>query len=78
MCSGGVFLRFSVWSLCFAQLVTFPCLSLVLGHELSFFVFLSYFSVSEFHFVLCVVNALIKGKIEDQKRPGGRWMTAPQ
>jgi hypothetical protein len=28
------------------------------GHELSFFVFLSF---SEFHFALCVVNALIKG-----------------
>jgi hypothetical protein len=27
---------------------------------------------------LCVVNALIKGEIEDQERPGGRWMTAPQ
>jgi hypothetical protein len=26
---------------------------------------------------LCVVNALIKGEIEDQERPGGRWMTAP-
>jgi hypothetical protein len=28
--------------------------------------------------VLCVVNALIKGEIEDQERPSGRWMTAPQ
>jgi hypothetical protein len=27
---------------------------------------------------LCVVNALIKGEIEDQEHPGGRWMTAPQ
>jgi hypothetical protein len=27
---------------------------------------------------LCVVNALIKGEIEDQERPGGQWMTAPQ
>jgi hypothetical protein len=35
-------------------------------------------SFSEFHFALCVVNALIKGEIEDQERPGGRWMTAPQ
>jgi hypothetical protein len=35
-------------------------------------------SFSEFHFTLCVVNALIKGEIEDQVRPGGRWMTAPQ
>jgi hypothetical protein len=35
------------------------------GHELSLFVFLSssYLSFSEFHFVLCVVNALIKGEI---------------
>jgi hypothetical protein len=33
---------------------------------------------SEFHFALCVVNALIKGEIEDQEHPGGRWMTAPQ
>jgi hypothetical protein len=49
------------------------------GHELSFFVFLSsYFLFSEFHFALCVVNALIKGEIEDQERPRGRWMTAPQ
>jgi hypothetical protein len=39
------------------------------GHELSFFVFLSF---SEFHFALCVVNALIKGEIEDQERPCGR------
>jgi hypothetical protein len=51
------------------------------GHKLSFFVFLSSFfflSFSEFYFALCVVNALIKGEIEDQERPGGRWMTAPQ
>jgi hypothetical protein len=50
------------------------------GHELSFFVFLSSFflSFSEFHFVLCVVNALIKGEIEDQECPEGRWMTAAQ
>jgi hypothetical protein len=49
------------------------------GHELSFFVFLFFvLSFSEFHFVLCVVNALIKGEIEDQERLGGRWMTAPQ
>jgi hypothetical protein len=49
------------------------------GHELSFFVFLSssFLSFSEFHFALCVVNAL-KGEIEDQERPSGRWMTAPQ
>ena len=50
------------------------------GHELSFLVFLSSFFLfySEFHFALCVVNALIKGEIEDQERPSGRWMTAPQ
>jgi hypothetical protein len=50
------------------------------GHELSFFVFLSssFLSFSEFHFVLCVANALINGEIEDQERPGGRWMTTPQ
>jgi hypothetical protein len=50
------------------------------GHELSFFVFLSssFLSLSKFHFALCVANALIKGEIEDQERPGGRWMTAPQ
>jgi hypothetical protein len=50
------------------------------GHELSFFVFLSssFLSFSDFHFALCVVNALIKGEIEDQERPSGRWMTAPQ
>jgi hypothetical protein len=50
------------------------------GHELSSFVFLSSFflSFSEFHSALCVVNALIKGEIEDQERPGGPWMTAPR
>jgi hypothetical protein len=50
------------------------------GHKLSFFVFLCSFflSFSEFHFALCVVNALIKAEIEDQERPGARWMTAPQ
>jgi hypothetical protein len=50
------------------------------GHELRFFVFLSFFflSFSVFHFALYFVNALIKGGIEDQERPGGRWMTAPQ
>jgi hypothetical protein len=48
------------------------------GHELSFFVFLFLLFLSEFHFALCVVNALIKGEIEDQERSGGRWMTAPQ
>jgi hypothetical protein len=49
------------------------------GHELRFFVFLSsYFLSLNFIFALCVVNALIKGEIEDQERPGGRWMTAPQ
>jgi hypothetical protein len=49
------------------------------GHELRFVVFLFFFiSFSEFHFVLCVVNALIKGEIEDQERPDGRWMTTPQ
>jgi hypothetical protein len=53
--------------------------SLGFGHELSFFVFSFFFlSFSEFHFALCVVNALIKGDIEDQERPGGRWMTAPR
>jgi hypothetical protein len=57
--------------------VTFICLSLPFfgfGHELSSFVL----SFSEFHFALCVVNALIKGEIEDQERPGGRWKFAPQ
>jgi hypothetical protein len=48
------------------------------GHELSFFVFFFLLSFSEFHFALCVFNALIKGEIEDQERPGGRWMTAPR
>jgi hypothetical protein len=49
-------------------------------HELSFFVFLSssFLFFSEFLFLLCVVNALIKGEIEDQERPGGQWVTAPQ
>jgi hypothetical protein len=50
------------------------------GHELSLFVFLSsyFLPFPEFHFALCVVNALIKGETEDQEHPGGRWMTAPQ
>jgi hypothetical protein len=48
------------------------------GHELSFFVFLSSFFLSKFHFALCVDNSLIKGEIEDQERPGGLRMTAPQ
>jgi hypothetical protein len=49
------------------------------GHELSIFVFLSFYFLSlNFFFALCVVNALTKGEIEDQERPGGRWMTAPQ
>jgi hypothetical protein len=49
------------------------------GHELSVFCFSFFFlSFSEFHFALCVVNALIKGEIVDQDRPGGQWMTAPQ
>jgi hypothetical protein len=34
------------------------------GHELSFFVFLSFYFLS-LNFALCVVNALIKGEIED-------------
>jgi hypothetical protein len=44
------------------------------GHESSFFVFLSssFPSLSEFHFTLCVVNALINWEIEDQERPSGR------
>jgi hypothetical protein len=79
-CSGGAFLLLSVWSLCFYRLVTFSLPFFGFGHELSFFVFLSssFLSFSEFHFALCVVNALIKGEIEDQERPSGRWMTAPQ
>jgi hypothetical protein len=49
------------------------------GHELTFFVFYFFLpSFSKFHLLLCVVNALIKGEIEDQECPGGRWMTAPQ
>jgi hypothetical protein len=54
-------------------------LVLVMSCASLFFLPLSFFlSFSEFHFALCVVNALIKGLIEDQERPGGRWMTAPQ
>jgi hypothetical protein len=46
--------------LCSACDLSLPLLGF--GHELSFFVFSSFFlSFSEFHFVLCVVNALIKG-----------------
>jgi hypothetical protein len=44
----------------------------------SLFFLSSFFLFFEFHFALSVVNALIKGEIEDQERPGGRWMTAPQ
>jgi hypothetical protein len=76
----GSFLAvFSVeFVLCSACDLSLPFLGF--GHELSFFVFLSSFfhSFSEFHFALCVVNALIKGEIEDQELPGGRCMTAPQ
>jgi hypothetical protein len=63
--------------LCSACDLSLPFLGF--GHELSFFVFPFLFhSFFEFHFALCVVNALIKGEIEDQERPGGRWMTTPQ
>jgi hypothetical protein len=63
--------------LCSACDLSFPFFGF--GHELSFFVFsLFLLSFSEFLFALCVVNALVKGEIEDQERPGGRWMTAPQ
>jgi hypothetical protein len=68
--------------LCLACDLSLPFFGFV--HELSFFVFLSSFflsfflSFSEFHFALCVDNAVIKGEIEDQEHPGGRWMTAPQ
>jgi hypothetical protein len=49
------------------------------GHELCFFVFLSSYFLSLNFISRCVLsNALIKGEIEDQERPGGRWMTAPQ
>jgi hypothetical protein len=62
--------------LCSACNLSLPFLGF--GHGLSFFVFFFLLSFSEFHFVLCVVNAHIKGEIEDQERPGGRRMTAPQ
>jgi hypothetical protein len=40
------------------------------GHELSFFVFSFFFlSFSEFHFALCVVNALIKGRLRTRSVP---------
>jgi hypothetical protein len=76
---GSFLADFSVdFVLCLACDLSLPFFGF--GHELSFFVFLlsSFLSFSEFHFALCVVNALIKGEIEDQERPGGRWMTAPQ
>jgi hypothetical protein len=64
--------------LCLACDLSLPFFGFV--HELSLFVFLSFFllSFSKFYFVLCVVNALIKGEIEDLEHPGGRCMTAPQ
>jgi hypothetical protein len=68
ICSGGAFLLFSLWSLCFAQLVTFLCLSLVLVMSCASLFFFLLLSFSEFHFALFVVNALIKGEIEDQER----------
>ena len=79
MFRGSFLAVFSVeFVLCLACDLSLPFFGF--GHELSFFVFLSSFFLffSEFHFALCVVNALIKGEIEDQERPGGRWMTAPQ
>jgi hypothetical protein len=78
MFRGSFLAVFSVeFVLCSACDLSLPFLGF--GHELSVFVF-SFFllSFSEFHFALCVVNALIKGEIEDQECPGGRWMTAPQ
>jgi hypothetical protein len=71
-------LAFVDFVLCLSCDLSLPFLGL--GHELSFFVFLSFsfLSFSDFHFVLCVVNALIMGEIEDQERSSGRWMTAPQ
>jgi hypothetical protein len=54
--------------LCSACDLSLPFLGF--GHELSFFVFSFFFlSFSEFHFSLCVVNALIKGEIEDRSVP---------
>jgi hypothetical protein len=79
MFRGSFFSAFGVeFVLCLACDLSLPFFGF--GHELRFFVFLSSFflSFSEFHFMLCAVNALIKGEIEDQERPGGRWMTAPQ
>jgi hypothetical protein len=66
----GSFLAvFSVeFVLCSACDLSLPFLGF--GHELSFFFFFLLF-FSEFHFALCVVNALIKGEIEDQERAGG-------
>jgi hypothetical protein len=78
MFRGSFLAAFSVkFVLCSACDLSLPFLGF--GHELSFFGFYFFLlSFSEFHFALCVVNALIKGEIEDQERPGGRWMTAPQ
>jgi hypothetical protein len=39
------------------------------GHELSFFFSFFLHSVSEFHFALCVVNALIKGGLRTRSVP---------
>jgi hypothetical protein len=49
------------------------------GHELSFFVFLSSYFLSLNFISRCVLSMhSSRGEIEDQERPGGRWMTAPQ
>jgi hypothetical protein len=49
------------------------------GHELSFLAFLPFYFLSLNFISRCVLSiSLIKGEIEDQERPGGRWMTAPQ
>jgi hypothetical protein len=66
ICSGGAFLLFfsMEFVLCLACDLSLPFFGF--GHELSFFAFTFFFlSFSEFHFALCVGNALIKGEIED-------------
>jgi hypothetical protein len=70
ICSGGAFLLFSVCSLCFARLVTFLCLSLVLGNELSFFVFLSSYFLS-LNFISCCVLSMhsSRGRLRTRSIP---------
>jgi hypothetical protein len=54
------------------------CLSLAFDHLLEFFFYLFlFFSFYLWLQIMCVVNALIKGEIEDHVWFEDRWMVAP-